>query len=831
MYQKIPFFLFQRKGQSYLSISQALDKPVVISEMDLLLLALCREHKTEAVVPYFMAHPWVTALTQTPHAQAIAQRIAFYQQQKLIPYSNTQLIPHQKPAIELSDTPLPDNLAVGRNCTIGIDLNGFYSWSSRSGNYISLSLEQALLILHWQPEYSAEHFYHLKKHFFKDLDTIKKDLKLLFHAGLLITRTRFAQQEQQQMLPFRLTHSTHQDWQSLATRQAIPVYFVPHMENHFPLALGMLYSAISAAQQQGLLMQYQLVPIQYMEPNAYLQGPYQKFGPGIWLFSNYMWSADLNNRLSDYVKRHNAGNLTIHGGPSTPNYPDACKNYMDKHSSVDICVHGEGEITIVELLAQLTTDTTPPRLNVDAFKLAKVEGITYRDPLSKQSLRTADRARMSQPEAIPSPYLSGVFDQYDGRVEAAIIETNRGCPYGCTFCDWGSATNQKISKYNLERVNEEIDWIGKHHIRVMWIADANFGMFERDIGIAQTIVDTKKKYGYPKEIVVNYTKNANKKLVEIVRILTQGNIISQGIISIQTTDEHTLDVINRKNIRTDRYDELAALFKELRLPLSTDLMLGLPGITVAAFMADLQKYIDMDVTVKAYPTQLLPNSPMAAPDYIHKYQIKVDKDNYLISSISYTEQDLLKMKALFELYTLCEGYGLLRYIMRFLQWEKAIDSTVFLDKLFHIVRHQAHDYPVVNWTCRTFNLDKSIVFGWQRFYQEITQMLSTEFGINADSALNCIISLNQAVMPDDALTYPRTITLAHNVVAYFQQSAQPKQPLSHFAPCEFTVSDPNSLVSIDPNQLQYDSHQYFWELYSDIAKAQSLTNYALSQTA
>lgn len=45
----------------------------------------------------------------------------------------------------------------------------------------------------------------------------------------------------------------------------------------------------------------------------------------------------------------------------------------------------------------------------------------------------------------PSPYLTGEFDEIDpARWRSATIETNRGCPYGCTYCDWGSATLSRI---------------------------------------------------------------------------------------------------------------------------------------------------------------------------------------------------------------------------------------------------------------------------------------------------------------------------------------------------------------------------------------------------
>ena len=49
---------------------------------------------------------------------------------------------------------------------------------------------------------------------------------------------------------------------------------------------------------------------------------------------------------------------------------------------------------------------------------------------------------------IPSPYLSGIFDElitdnpeekWQGR-----IETNRGCPFTCAFCYWGKKSERKI---------------------------------------------------------------------------------------------------------------------------------------------------------------------------------------------------------------------------------------------------------------------------------------------------------------------------------------------------------------------------------------------------
>jgi radical SAM superfamily enzyme YgiQ (UPF0313 family) len=502
---------------------------------------------------------------------------------------------------------------------------------------------------------------------------------------------------------------------------------------------------------------------------------------------------------------------------------------MAAHPSVDISVHGEGEMTITEIFEQLIR-TAEGKVSFQQQELAEVTGITFRDQLFNGLVRTAGRKRMATPDEIPSPYLSGLFDAYQGRVEAAIIESNRGCPFGCTFCDWGSATNQKVRKFDLDRVKDEIQWIGDNKVRVIWIADANFGLYDRDIELAQYIVDTKKKYGFPQEVVVNYTKNSTWRLVEIIKIFTAGGIISQGIISIQTTDEKTLEVINRKNIKTEKYDELTKVFYDLKLPLSTDLMMGLPGITVAAFNNDLQRYIDMDVSVKAYPTQLLPNSPMADPEYIAKYQIKTDARDFVISSFSFTEEDLRWMKAMYQVYTMADGYSLLRYVIRYLQWEHQIRAIDFLQDLLRFVRANPNRFKQISWAVRFFNQDKCMPGGWTLFYQQVEAYIELTYGIKNDSGLQTILQVNQLCMPDDALNYPLQVKLAHDFTAYFSakssQVAHKDKPLSDYPPANFHVSDPNSMVSIDLDYLQYDSHQYFWELHSDVARPKSISEFA-----
>ena len=124
--------------------------------------------------------------------------------------------------------------------------------------------------------------------------------------------------------------------------------------------------------------------------------------------------------------------------------------------------------------------------------------------------------RIRELECIPSPYLTGIFDKLiesHPKNEWLILwETNRGCPFKCTFCDWGSATASKVNKFELERLKLEIDWFSKKKIEFIFCCDANFGILKRDIEIAEYAAK-KKKYRLPKSSIRAKYKKYNRKSI------------------------------------------------------------------------------------------------------------------------------------------------------------------------------------------------------------------------------------------------------------------------------------------------------------------------------
>jgi radical SAM superfamily enzyme YgiQ (UPF0313 family) len=615
------------------------------------------------------------------------------------------------------------------------------------------------------------------------------------------------------------------------SRRRVPVYSVYKDDGHSPLALGMIVAFAKSYKGGALDDVYDFIPSPITSAEL-LREKVWKHGAGIFLCSHYLWSSDHNLSVSKIVKAFFPASLTIHGGPHVPKYDYSCQSFFQKHPYADIAVRGEGELTTAELLEQLAIhplDTT----QTDRRYLSDVPGITYRN--GSDVIRTDDRPSVKDLNSFPSPYLTGEFRREDAeRWGAAIIETNRGCPYGCTFCDWGSATLSKIRQFAIERIEGEIEWIARSRVGILWIADANFGIFSRDVRIAEAIAACRREYGYPNQVMVNYAKNASERVAEIVRILHSSGVAVDGIISIQTRDPQTLSIIDRSNIKTERYEDLIEIFKRHNLPISSDLMIGLPGSTPESFKADLQFFFDRKVYVKAYSTVLLPNSPMAHRDYIEKYQIKTDSSSRIVSSYSYSPSDLRRMERLYFIYMLTVGFSTLKYLLYYLQVEHHIKAIDFLEAILNQIELNPTSMPQ---TCRLIYGGLSILSSresheWGSFSDEIGGFAVGTYGIT-DPAMKTVLSVQAKVMPARDRRVPEKLEIEHDFVAYFEgirtvrnieefKDIVPRR-LAEYGPGTFEISDPRGLCNIDSNVADgmYDQHRIEWELASALSSTRA----------
>lgn len=616
--------------------------------------------------------------------------------------------------------------------------------------------------------------------------------------------------------------AAHDEKMGAAAAGLVPVIPVNTEKGTTPLALGLLLAYAMEHEGGRLCEKYNFVPMFLTDEDRLLK---RGNSPGIYLFSNYVWNVDKNLRLSAAIKAISPTSVTIHGGPSTPSYEQDCAKFFVDHPHVDVTVRGEGELTFLEMLNAL--DLSSSR-NLDVLR--DVPGLTYRTADGVH--RTDNRERIADLNTIPSPYLMGLFDEFGSVSAGAVIETNRGCPYGCTFCDWGSATLSKVRKFDLDRVYKELEWSAKFQIEDASIADANFGMLERDVAITQKIADLKRTYGFPRSVAINYAKNQVQYLRKIIEIMAEVEILAEGVVSLQTMDENALKVIKRSNIKLDKYNELSTEFRKARLPLAADIMMGLPGSTPTSFKNDLQKCTDRDIRVRANPTQLLPNSPMNDPTYRKKHGIVAVAGDWLKETASYTREQWDEMDHLRQAYYLFDSYGILRYVARYVRSVTGMGEVEFYDNVQAEVLRNPQTWPVISTSLRSLEGYMAPPGSWGLFIEEVHRYLVSHLGLQDDSALRTTLAVQHAHLPAPDRQFPYVVELEHDFIAWQEALFTSREeghrddwqdyipPLSSFGPRSFTINDPNNVCirDIGHHKNVLDMNVRSWDLDSPLAR-------------
>ena len=604
-------------------------------------------------------------------------------------------------------------------------------------------------------------------------------------------------------------------------KNLVPVIPVNMDKGMAPASLGLVTAYAMEYEGGKLRERYDFVPM-FLADEARLVE--RAATPGVFIFSNYLWTVDTNLKMSAAIKAVNSANITIHGGPSTPSYEKDCEMFFADNPHVDVAVRGEGEHTFADLLDKINIYTG------DLDALENVPGISFRS--SHGLVRNGDRDRIADLNTIPSPYLMGLFDEFGSVRAGAIIETNRGCPYGCTFCDWGSATLSKVRRFDLDRVYAELEWSAKHQIEDASIADANFGMLERDVDIALKIADLRRTYGFPRSVPINYAKNQVRYLRKIIEIFANVNILTEGLVSLQSMDETTLKVIDRSNIKLEKYHEVAREFRRAKLPLAADIMMGLPGSTRTSFSTDLQKCADMDIRVRANKTTLLPNSPMNEPGYRKEHGIVAKPGEILMEAASYTREDWEEMDQLRLAYYLFDVYGLLRYVARYVRRETGMGEVAFYDKVRSDASRHPNEWPVTFKTLKTLEGYMAPPGSWSLFITEIGRYLIEVLELADDSALRTALVVQHAHLPAPDRTFPAVLELEHDYAAWqdllliareegHRDDWQDHVPrLCEFGPATLVIEDPSEVCQRDIGKAKVvlDLHLHTWELESPVTR-------------
>ena len=179
--------------------------------------------------------------------------------------------------------------------------------------------------------------------------------------------------------------------------------------------------------------------------------------PTIACFSNFVWNSRLSYEFATRIKEVHPNSIIVFGGPHYPLSRDEQESYLRAHPNIDFYIFREGEEAFVDLFNQLSNY----QFSAKDFKSARVKSSNchylFEDKLITGDLLTP----LKNLDEIPSPYLNGLCDDLLEKGFFPIIQTKKGCPFKCTFCEDGHDHFSRIRRFSFDRIKGEIEYLAK----------------------------------------------------------------------------------------------------------------------------------------------------------------------------------------------------------------------------------------------------------------------------------------------------------------------------------------------------------------------------------
>jgi len=409
-----------------------------------------------------------------------------------------------------------------------------------------------------------------------------------------------------------------------------------------PQAIGTLWGYVS--QFDSIVSNYNLVKT-FWENEDVETVVNEIVDPDVIICSCYIWNWERTNLIIQTVKEQYPDCLIIIGGPE----PEYSVEWMQNHLHVDVLIPYYGEIVLADVLEK----------NIHSKDFSNIQGIITKDFYNKK-LNTINL------DEVPSPFLNGFFGNLiknkrpETKTVRCVFESNRGCPYSCTFCDIGSTAYQKVKKFEMQRILDELEWIVTNGVTVVDVADANFGIFPRDEEIVDALIELKQKHNWQGKFLPTWSKARGDRVLRCAKKIIHGGLDSIFGLSLQSLNQQTLDNVKRMNAFT--LSEMSDIIKDMNesnIAVYTELVFPMPGDTYQNFKSGMEELIDLPYTFNKFQINQLSklnNAEFSDRAYNDRFEINWanirgftkhyhgDKftDNICISTNDMSEEDVFE---------------------------------------------------------------------------------------------------------------------------------------------------------------------------------------------
>ncbi|KKM16873.1 hypothetical protein LCGC14_1681420 [marine sediment metagenome] len=327
------------------------------------------------------------------------------------------------------------------------------------------------------------------------------------------------------------------------------------------------------------------------------------FGPDV-VGISCCFTLGINIALRIAKESKKRGYSTILGGW----HPSFAYSEILKYFFIDVIVRGEGEITFRELIE-----------NKD---LEEIKGISYRN--NGTIINNPDRPLIKNLNKLPFPARQlrnkkSYFQIFQMPID--VIETSRGCPFKCTFCNIHMFNRGTYRTKDTERVIQELKIISRQKKRKdVVIVDDNFTANMKRV---EEICDQIIKEGIKLDLTCQSRIDVIKKNPNVIKKMAKAGFWL-FFLGIESFNQKSLNNIQKKV----RFRDIVEAIKILH---DNDILI-IGSLLVGSKLDEDEKDIDLMIKIVKKLRIDFPLYSIMTPLPGTKFRDILIENNYLISS-------------------------------------------------------------------------------------------------------------------------------------------------------------------------------------------------------
>jgi len=344
-------------------------------------------------------------------------------------------------------------------------------------------------------------------------------------------------------------------------------------------------------------------------------------------FSVYIWSSLLLTEVARRVKQQRPDCVIVFGGPSARTALFDLPPYGSATEYLDAVVESEGEMTFCEIAraAELSRDSLN---SIGGLHVPGGNGNGNR------WVSTGPRTPIERLDTIASPFQLGLMPEHS----VAYLETYRGCPMSCAFCEWGRADNPG-TVFSEDYIASELAAYAASDVPAVFLVDAGLNLnakaFE-NLFAAEKQVGFLRNAGFWCEVYPSLIKDAQMEFLSSV-----GGSSYLGV-GLQSLDDEVLKNLQRP-FKRDRFETVIHQLAPIA-DVEIQIIFGLPTDSPEGFRKTLDYALSFPTSVRAYHCLVLPDALLTRS----RTEWDVQFDPYTLEMTScagWSHAELQKMRA------------------------------------------------------------------------------------------------------------------------------------------------------------------------------------------